>query len=139
MTEKKFKAQQKKFLDYQEKNPLDLEAVHRYADWLFEQGKDELGFQVSSVTQEALNAKQWMKDFAAACHLSFDEVMQAGYDWVLTEPELRGYYFPDIDAPAASELLERNDNKEKYWENWQLITQLEVDPELRADPFICGC
>lgn len=81
-----------------------------------------------------VSADFWMKDFAKRVHLSYDEVIQAGREYLRT-----GAVFVQRDSQSARDAF--YEERKQYWDNFQIITGNTVSTEEREEgtPFCCNC
>ncbi len=74
-------------------------------------------------------SKKWLEDFAADVGLSYEQLLQAGKDYI----EKGRYHIFPYDTPDRC-----HEETEEFWDNFERVTGIEV---LLKDekPFSCAC
>jgi len=87
---------------------------------------------VPAISKEA--AVEWMKSFALEANLSFDEVIDAARDFLVS-----GDYLTQYDEESARDAM-FNHGTETFWKYYEIVTGEKVkDEDKDGSVFSCSC
>lgn len=88
------------------------------------------------------DARRWLQDFASSVGLSYEDVIQAGYDGdfdtgINVDPE--NYFYTDHESYEERK-AGRVAKLEVFWRCWELVTGEVRNSEYEGQvPFSCSC
>lgn len=121
------------FLKSLQENPYDKVTRLAFADYLEEQGMDSEAQEQRSWTPEKQKAEEWLRKFAGEVAIPYSEVLQAGYDFA----EYQNYYTQWGREDARNAMTE--EVQKEFWNNWQIVTGIQVPEDKQGSVFSCSC
>jgi len=88
---------------------------------------------VAGISKEV--ATQWMRDFADRYHITYQQAIQAGHDWVE-----QGGYFTINDSSSLRDDMYEDTIRLAFWKHFEIITGVKVSGQDREGTvFSCSC
>lgn len=127
--------EQKAFLDHIASQPWgDEVSRHVYADWLEEHDMIE----EAKRQRKYVPAERWLREFAeGADGASYEEIIEAGRK-AYENPNVSTMVGNSLGFGASNKMYE-DSFREAFWDNWSVVTGLEVSEDTRKGAEVFSC